>query len=152
MTQPYSPRVPGDPKADPNQTIEALDIEATTVELAAESAANRLRVTALGRCACVAYLHAAISSGAPSTAAAAGVRITTVAADVSIVLDPPVTIPYTVQVSDQESGSNLVYRANDRLSRSLTVRATNLTGMAVDLSTGDRAFCLEIRQLLPETF
>ncbi len=152
MTKRFSPRVPSDPRADEGTTLDMFDIEATTSNQATESSATRERVTALGRCACVAYLHAELATGAPSTLASAGTRITTVGTTIAIALEPEIQTPYSARVDDQADASDLVYRVDDQLSGSITVRATDLAGVAVDLSIGDRAFCLEIHQLLPEVF
>ena len=150
--QPFKPRLPSDPAADERATQESLDIERATSSQAADSAAIRARADALGRCSCVSYLHATLATGAPSTLAAAGARITTVAATITVELDPPVESPYSVRVDDQASASDLVYRVDNALARSLTLRATDLAGAAVDLSVGDRAFTLALYRLLPETF
>lgn len=132
--------------------LDRLDIEQTTDRIVDESSALRARITAMGPCACVAYLHLYIAEGQPETLAAFNARLLTIDTQLTIAYPTPIGAPYTAIADNQRDSDDNVFRTESRQSSNVLVRATDLAGVPIDLSVGEHEFVLICRKLLPETF
>ena len=132
-----------------------LDLQKTLDATIAEATALRDRLVALGPLGVVAYLHVRIAEGEPETLGAFNCRLGVMGAQLNIILLTAIEAEYTAVVHNQRSADNDTYYVDDRLARTLTIRAFDLSGVIgvpVDLSLDAHEFVLICRKLLPEAF
>lgn len=132
--------------------LDRLDIERTTDGAIDEASALRDRLVAVGPLGCVAYLHVRLAEGVPTTLAAFNTRLGEMAAQLPILLLTDIEEPYIAVVHNQRSGDNDIYHVDDRLARTLTIRAIDTAAGVVALNVDEHEFVLIGYQLLSEDF